>query len=584
VSRARLAYPLTAGAVIALAAFTIARSAGDAGTAHAGTTWTATVSTLLAALALFVASALVARRGTALTVFAAGVCWLAPIPAGWLNGPPLVRSLALIAAALTFPLLAHLALAAPEEHLAGRVERAVIAAGYAWAVFAALVLAAVRDPFYDLHCWIDCDGNALLVMDWTGLSGALVQARPWLEIALGAAVAGVASRKLGSASLVARASTLAGVAVGAVSAVHGFALLSTPLEDPADPTFRRVYFAACGAVVLVALALGAPYAAARLRRRAVRRMVATLDAAPAPDELERKLGAALGDPMLRIVFRLPELERYVDTSGVERAAPVAHGGRAVTPLLRRGEPVAWLDHDATGMGAVDTALTSALRLSVDNARLRAGLLAQVRDLRHARQLVVQEGDDERRRVERDLHDGVQQQLLALGSDLRTAARIAREVDTRDACALEDAVRSTATVLEEVRSVAHGIYPAILTDAGLAEAVASFADVATLPVEVRRLPKGRYPPPVETAAYRVVVEAVENAASYSGAPSVDVEIDELDGMLHVRVHDDGRGGAHQERHGGLVELADRVGAIDGTISVESVRGGGTTIAAVIPCAS
>lgn len=582
--RARLAQRVTAGAVIALAALTVARSAGDAGTSYAGAAWTATVSTLAAAVALFVASALVPRRSTALLAFAAGICWLAPIPAGWLDAPPVVRSLALIAAALPFPLLAHLALAAPGGRLAGGAERVVVAGAYAWAVFAALALAVARDPFYDTYCWIDCDGNAFLVRRWAGLSDAVVEAGPWLAIAIGAAVAGVAARRLGGASLVARSSTLAGVALGAVAAAHGFALLSTPLEDPADPTFRRVYYATCVAVVLVALALAAPYAAARLRRRAVRRMVATLDAAPAPEELERKLGAALGDPMLRIVFALPELERYVDASGVEHAAPVAGGGRAVTPLLRRGEPVAWIDHDAAGTGAVEIALTSALRLSVDNARLRAGLLAQVRDLRHARQRVVREGDEERRRLERDLHDGVQQQLLALGSELRTAARIAREVNTHEACALDDAVTSTATVLEEVRSVAHGIYPAILTDAGLAEAVASFADVATLPVEVRRLPQGRYPLPVETAAYRVVVEAVENAASYSGAPSVEVEIDELDGMLHVRVHDDGRGGAHPEPHGGLVELADRVGAIDGTISVESAWGGGTTIAAVIPCVS
>jgi signal transduction histidine kinase len=484
----------------------------------------------------------------------------------------------------TFPLLAHLALAAPAGRLARRTARPVIAAVYAWAVFTALVLALVRDPFYDPSCWSDCDGNAFLVHSWPPVSDALVDARPWVQLALGVAVAALALRRLARPGPLARAWGLAAAAVGAVAVLHALRLLSTSFEDPMDTAFRRIFFAACGAAVLVALALTAPRAQILLRRRAVRNVVTALDEAPAPHELERELGAALDDPTLRIVVRLAALGRCVDSSGADCDAPIDAEGRAVTPLARRGEIVAWIEHDPAVTEAVEPALTAAVRLSVDNARLRAELLAQVRDLREARRRIVADGDDERRRLERDLHDGVQQQLLALGADLRAGASVARAAGDAAAGAFEDAVARTAAVLEEVRSVAHGIYPAILTDAGVGAAVASLADVAALPVETVRLPEGRYAAPVEAAAYRVVAEGIENAVSYSGASVVAVEVSEAAGTLVVRVHDDGRGGAVVREAGGLAELVDRVGAIDGTMSIASAAGTGTTISAVIPCGS
>jgi signal transduction histidine kinase len=262
---------------------------------------------------------------------------------------------------------------------------------------------------------------------------------------------------------------------------------------------------------------------------------------------------------------------------------VASGSRVVTPLARRGETVAWIEHTAAA-DAVEPALTAAVRLAVDNARLRAGLLAQVRDLRDARRRIVADGDDERRRLERDLHDGVQQLLLALAREVRAAAALARATSDPAASVLEEAVGGTAAVLEEVRDVAHGIYPAILTDAGLAAAIASLADLAALPVMLGRLPDDRYPAAVEAAAYQVVSEGIANAASHSEASVVDVDVSRIDGTLVVRVHDNGCGGAGLMPVGGLAELVDRVGAIDGTVSVESGAGSGTTIGAVIPCAS
>lgn len=573
------------GALAACAAVAVARSGDNAGTSYSGTSLSATVVMLAAALALFGAAVLARTPVVASLAVAAGVCWLAPIPAAWPAGPPVMRATAVIAAALSFPLLAHLGLSAPSGRLHGRVTRAVIAGAYAWAAFVALALALARDPFYDPHCWADCDGNVFLVRSWPGLSDALVNSRPWTELAFGVAVAAVALPRLARGRRRERLAGAAGAAVGVVAILHGLALVSVPFEDPLDPTLRKIFFAACSATILVALAVVAPRVQVELRRRAIGRVVAALDEAPAPEELERRLGWALRDPTLRIVFRFPELGRSVDAAGAECDPPVPRAGRAVTPLARRGEVVAWVAHDAAVADAVEPALTPAVRVSVDNARLRAGLLAQMRDLREARRRVVGDGDEERRRLERDLHDAVQQQLLALGTELRLGAGVARTVgDVTAAEALERGVAETAAVLEEVRSIAHGIYPAILTDAGLAPAVASLADVAALPVDIVRVPERRYTASVEAAAYQVVLEGIENAASYTDATVVTVEVSEADGRLVVRVRDDGHGGAEVTEAGGLAELVDRVGAIDGTMTIESTAAIGTTISAVIPCAS
>ena len=213
-----------------------------------------------------------------------------------------------------------------------------------------------------------------------------------------------------------------------------------------------------------------------------------------------------------------------------------------TPLVRRGEPIAWIDHDSVVGDAVEPALTPAVRLSIDNARLRVELLARMGDLRDARRRIVGDGDDERRRLERDLHDGAQQRLLALAASLRSGATQARATRNGSATILDGAVDETAAVLEEVRVLAHGIYPAVLTDAGLGPAVASLADVAGLPVQILRAPGGRYAPTIEAAAYRVVAESIDNAVAYSDATLVTVEIDEADGALALDVHDDGHGGA------------------------------------------
>ena len=183
-------------------------------------------------------------------------CWLAPILAGWSGGPPLVRATADIAAAFILPLLAHLALAAPTGRLASRAAGGVVAAGYLWAGLVAVLLALVRDPFYDVYCWTDCGGNAFLVKSWPGLSDALMTARPWAELALGAAVLAIAVAQLAGLPAAERLAAAAAATVGAAAVLHALALLSSPLEDPLDRTFRGVFLLSCAAAGLVAAGAG----------------------------------------------------------------------------------------------------------------------------------------------------------------------------------------------------------------------------------------------------------------------------------------------------------------------------------------
>jgi signal transduction histidine kinase len=298
--------------------------------------------------------------------------------------------------------------------------------------------------------------------------------------------------------------------------------------------------------------------------------------------LERELARALGDPSLRVVFPVRELGRCVDTSGTDRAPPVSSEQRTVTPLVRRGETVAWIEQDVAFDGLLDRALTPAVCLSLDNGRLRAGRLAQLRSLRDARREVVSEADDERRRLERDLHDSVQQQLLALGADLRVAALLARAKGNKAERVLDAAVDETASLLEDVRALAHGVYPAILTDGGIGPALATLAEVTSLPVQVAQTPTRRYPAQVEATAYRVVADSINSAASLPEVTFVSVAVAEDNS--HLSVHVNLRGAATQDVRGRLGELTDRVGALDGTLRCVPGPGVETTIQAVIPCVS
>jgi signal transduction histidine kinase len=209
------------------------------------------------------------------------------------------------------------------------------------------------------------------------------------------------------------------------------------------------------------------------------------------------------------------------------------------------------------------------------------LTAEVSDLRDARSRIIAAADAERRRIERDLHDGAQQRLVALALTLRMAEKRADEGDPEAGDLVRSAAEEAGLALNELRNLARGIHPAILTNRGLAAALDDLAARATLPVEIVATPAERLPEPVEAAAYFVVSECLANVSKHSGASSAQVAVTVADGRVTVLVSDDGVGGAELGRGTGIQGLLDRVGAVDGSLALHSPPDEGTRVVATIP---
>jgi signal transduction histidine kinase len=231
-------------------------------------------------------------------------------------------------------------------------------------------------------------------------------------------------------------------------------------------------------------------------------------------------------------------------------------------------------------GLLRTRLSEADLVAEENVRLDAELQARLEELRESRARIVEAGFAARRRLERDLHDGAQQRLVGLALDLRLAREKLDDDPGAAAAMLDDASAELAKATEELRELARGIHPAILSDRGLEAAVESLAQRAPLPVEIEASVQGRLPEPVEAAAYFVVSEALTNVVRHSGAGRAEVEIRRDDGRLVVEVMDDGAGGA-DPAGSGLSGLADRVAALDGRLRVDAPAAGGTIVRADIP---
>ena len=573
---------------LAAGAFALAYGLGALGVAHGPgelTTYTGR-SDLAGALAVVAGLALVAgglvtsfaRRARPLGDLAllAGVVWFAPFWAGWNGGPPLVVSLGTLGAGFVFPLLVHLVLAYPSGRLRSTPARVLVVAVYIEAALFALGRALFRDPFFDPNCWNNCTDNVFLVHSSPDLARWIGDADLWFSAAVAAAFAGLCSWRLAAASAPARRLLwpvlCGGFALAGATVAHSFALDRMPLEDPGDPAFLSIFAVGSAATILISLGLVWAVVLARAQRRSVARIVAELGEAPPAGSLESALGAAMGDPELRISYWLPVSRRYVDARGRPLAEPVAGPGRAATSLVRDGKRIALVTH-AAGITELEQELGAAVRLALENERLQAEALAQLDDLRVSRTRIVERGDAERRGLERDLHDGAQQQLLALSYDLRLA-RAGAEVDgdLETAALLGEATEEAQSALGELRELAEGIHPAILSEGGLAPALASLADTATPAVELGETTEKRYAAPVETTAYLVVVDAVDDAR-LRGATYAAVKAVRHEEQLVVEVVDDGA-----KRTSSLIRLVDRVGAIGGRLQVEP-----TAVRAEIPCA-
>jgi signal transduction histidine kinase len=465
---------------------------------------------------------------------------------------------------------AHAFLAFPTGRLPGRAERLVLAVGY----LAAVAFAGAEVLFRDYAECTTCPDNlALIDADAEVADAIVVLAR---AIALGTATALVMILALRwRAATPAARRVLAPVLWTSVAVAALFAF--TYAVGPSDEATTKVTGIAVAAIPLAFLA---GLLRTRLHRSAVGDLVVELAAPHSPAQLRDVLARAVGDPSLELMYWLPETEHFVDTDGHPVAAPSANSGRAVSIIEHDGAPLAALSYDASLLEEPEliAAVGAAARLALENSRLQAELRAQLVIVRDSRARIVAAGDVERRRIERNLHDGAQQRLLAV----RLALRLARKADGE---ALERQLEAVdaelAEALDELRALARGLHPPILTEQGLGPALGTLARRAAIPVDVSGVEPDRMPAAAETAAYYVAAEGLANVVKHAGASYARIAVTRFDGRAVVEVVDDGSGRA-DPNGSGLRGLRDRVEALGGGFTIHSVPGSGTTLRAELPC--
>lgn len=323
------------------------------------------------------------------------------------------------------------------------------------------------------------------------------------------------------------------------------------------------------------------------RAGAVGELVERLGAQPAGGEsLRDALAEALGDRSLTLAYWSRGSERYVDSHGGMVELPARNSrSRVVTHIDREGMPVAAIIHDAALLDERDAvrAAGAAAALALENERLEAELMARVAELQASRSKVIEVGMRERRMLERNLHDGAQQRLVALSLQLGLARAKLRERPDVAERILDGARDELAAALEELRELARGIHPAILADRGLAPALEALAGRTPIPVSVEVAAAPRLPMPVEAVVYFVAAESLTNVARYASAEHATVRVLRENGFAVVEIEDNGVGGADPAEGTGLRGLADRLESLDGRLEVVSSAGRGTLVRARIPCA-
>jgi len=486
-------------------------------------------------------------------------------------------------------LMAHTLLAFPTGRLQTRAERWVIGVAYALVLLGPVLLLLVTPTPGDLprNIFLVDPNEALADAGQTALRAAL------LVVAI--VVTGMLVHRWQRATSPQRRLLAPVLWCGVATTVALGLSLAGQLANLPDDVLNVFDFAGLFVFASVPVAFISGIVRQNLSSgQSVGRLVARLGDGPGrgPNRLRDALASALRDRSLAIAYWLPasgpaaaEGEgRYVDAGGAPVALPEPGSGRSFTLVEHDGRRVAALIHDASldEDPELVRAAGAAAALTLENERLDAELRVQIAEVRASRARLLEVVTRERRRIERDLHDGAQQRLVALALTLGIAEKQV-EADPAQAQALIREARDEARLaLEELRELARGIHPAILTDRGLGPALEALASRAPLPVELSAVPPERLPAPVEGAAYFVVAEALANVAKYAGATHAEVSVRRLDGHAVVQVSDDGVGGADPAGGTGLRGLEDRLSAIDGRLAVFSPSGRGTTIRAEIPC--
>lgn len=500
-------------------------------------------------------------RVIGLVVAGLGLTWLAPEVAGWVDGALWIRSAVLPLGVMFVPLLLHIGLRYPIGRNKSRLHRRLTTLAYSAGTTVALAVALLYEPFLDLHCWRNCSSSPYVLLADPGLSRSMIRVSMWTAAALSVVVVwGVSARVLSRSPREPGVSRwlLGSLAVLAMTEVaYPLLVLHRPRVDPSDPVVSSLVLV--GGILLAAIGLGIAWDLMHdVRRRRSLADLATELEAGASSSLASALANSLGDTTVEVAYWIPSLQRHVDSEG-RGVSPTSGLGRAVVTLERAGVELGKVTHGSRlSAGDLEREIGAAARLAVDNERLRAELLAQANEIRVSQERIVAAGDDARRRLERDLHDGAQQSLLALSYKLRIAETEARRAGAdKWAAALSGATGDVLTTIEEVRRLAHGIFPSILVDAGLIRALETLREELDVQLEIDLLDEG-CGDATAMAVYQLVV-AMVNAAWMGEGERISICGQKVDGRLIVDVDVQEPVAASA-----LIQAVDRIGALGGTV--------------------
>ncbi|WP_338702664.1 histidine kinase [Streptomyces sp. Q6] len=484
--------------------------------------------------------------------------------------------------ALNMAVLLHLVLSFPEGRLTTVLTRRLVQFAYGLVAVGGLVRTLLFDPATDtgatyLDC-ASCGPNLFFVPGWHGLFDtfdAVYHAIGWVISAVAAVAVVQRWRHASAARRRALLPAWFGIGVAVAFLMWDMLFYVVPwFGEVGSLAEQAVYLMSDLAQVAVPFAFLGGLLRMHLQRAEVSGLVIDVGTDPDPSKVREALVRVLGDPTLRLGLWREEKGAYVDGSGRE----VSADGAGRTPVRASdGRQLALLHHDPALADDPELleSTAAALRLALENVWLRT----RAKDVATR---IVQAADAERGRLERDLHDGAQTRLVfALMSVRRVQRGLADHPDPALREAADEAESSLRLAIDELRGIAQGIHPAVLTRDGLAAALGALAKEAALPVVVAAEPR-RYDPLVESTAYFTVCEALSNAAKHARARAVSVSARHLDGRLVVETVDDGIGGADTARGTGLRGLADRLAAVDGVLHIHSPAGGGTRIRAELPC--
>lgn len=464
--------------------------------------------------------------------------------------------------------------------------RWLLALGYVTVFVVRLPVLLFQSDLFDGRCTGECPTSAFQVADRAGIAGLSLALSliAGLVVLLGVAIV-LRRRERGEPPAVRRARgpvrVTGAILIAAFVLSFAFQLAGVHGLQMGADLVGLLTLTALPWAFLVGLARSHTTSAA-----AVARLVQDLGAKPGPGGVRDALALALGDPSVELAYWSAERGAFLTRSGATVDLERLEAGRAVTLVEHDGARIGAIVHDAAleAEPGLVRSVAGAAGLAMANEALEAALRARVDELEQSRARLLEVSLVERRRIERNLHDGAQQRLVALSVQL-SLARARLDEDPAQAGALLDAAREElAQGLEELRELARGIHPAILSDRGLAPALGALADRAPTAVELAEVPQERLPEPVEAAVYFVVAEALTNVARYAQASQATVGVRRENGHALVEVRDDGVGGADAEAGSGLRGLADRLAALDGRLEVSSPPGRGTTVRARIPCVS